>query len=208
MVSKTKTSPLGSAHRQGASLVELLVVLAILGAGTAILLPSLQASRGRARELTCRNHLRQLALALRQFQDIHRRIPPPAPRNRAGGWAVEILPWLGEQPLHDSLAKSGVQQSSIDEIRYPAVFSCPDAMDEDFADDRADYVLLLDSWDCRAGDSVYWLLRDAPLDSGTAWLHSPERMRQEHSSTKKSPGPHTQGAFNVATPKPEVRLVQ
>jgi prepilin-type N-terminal cleavage/methylation domain-containing protein len=60
----------------GFTLVELLVVIAIIGILIALLLPAAQAAREAARKTQCKNNLRQIGLALHNYQSSHGVFPP------------------------------------------------------------------------------------------------------------------------------------
>jgi type II secretory pathway pseudopilin PulG len=89
-------------RKQAITLVELLVVFAIVGILTSLLLPATQAAREAARRVQCENNLRQTGLALLNFESIYRVFPAsgstkPSPGNAAGSylsWRVFCLPFI------------------------------------------------------------------------------------------------------------------
>ena len=64
-----------SKRRMGFTLVELLVVIAIIGILVGLLLPAVQAAREAARRMSCSNNMRQLGLALHNFEGTFKYVP-------------------------------------------------------------------------------------------------------------------------------------
>ena len=101
-------------RHNGFTLVELLVSIAIIGLLIALLLPAAQAAREAARRAECVNHLKQLGLALHNFEAARQvfpagylsdRIADPSPDpstwDAAPGWAwgTLILPYLEQAAI-------------------------------------------------------------------------------------------------------------
>jgi prepilin-type N-terminal cleavage/methylation domain-containing protein len=99
-----------SSRRSGFTLVELLVVIAIIGVLVALLLPAVQAAREAARRMQCSNNLKQIALAVHNYEGAQRVVPPSLcwnkdTSNTGGHWSVHarVLPYLEEQSIYQSI---------------------------------------------------------------------------------------------------------
>lgn len=94
--------------RRGFTLIELLVVIAIIAIIISLLLPGVQQAREAARRTQCRNHLKQLGLAIHNYESSHSCFPPGqiripfATQPRVRGWSmyVQLLPYIDQAPLY------------------------------------------------------------------------------------------------------------
>lgn len=91
-----------SGPRHGFTLVELLVVIAVIGILVGLMLPAVQSVRETARRLSCSNNLKQLGLSLQLYHDSHLKFPYGWD-TRGMTWSGHILPQLEQNPLYDSL---------------------------------------------------------------------------------------------------------
>lgn len=117
--------------KSGFTLIELLVVIAIIAMLVAILLPAVQQAREAARRSTCKNNLKQIALAMHNYHDVYGRLS----KNHYDfdsvgkcGPVMAILPFLEANALFDRFdnAKPFTHvNNSFLKGSMPKVFVCP-----------------------------------------------------------------------------------
>jgi prepilin-type N-terminal cleavage/methylation domain-containing protein len=95
---------------RGFTLIELLVVIAIIAILIALLLPAVQQAREAARRTECRNSLKQIGLAIHNYHDVFKCLPPSNRNHPAGtqpttgfSWIAMILPYFDQAPLYNQL---------------------------------------------------------------------------------------------------------
>lgn len=128
--------------RRAFTLVELVVVIAIIGMLVALLLPAVQASRESSRRSSCRNHLKQLGLGMLNHEASQGRFPTGGwgfawvgdpdrgtDKNQPGGWAYCVLPYVEQINLFQvGKAESATQKKNdvTSMVQVPVgVFNCP-----------------------------------------------------------------------------------
>lgn len=113
----------------GVAVVGVLIVSLLV----ALLLPAIQAAREAARRVNCQNNLKQIQLALLNYESAHGEFPPAYTVDANGkvlhSWRVLILPYLGESALYNSLNLSEPWDSpqNLNALagNSPTVFVCP-----------------------------------------------------------------------------------
>ena len=146
-------------QRPGFTLIELLVVIAIIGVLIALLLPAVQAAREAARRAQCINNLKQLGLALHNYHDSVRVLPPGA-SDMNNGWQqwsplAMLLPFMEQGPLYNAInfnntgdgCYPGGRNSTVIHSTV-SIFLCPSDMDRmTNADGHVNYAM---NWGSKA----------------------------------------------------------
>jgi prepilin-type N-terminal cleavage/methylation domain-containing protein/prepilin-type processing-associated H-X9-DG protein len=100
-------------RRSGFTLIELMVVIAIISVLLALILPAVQSAREAARRTQCANNLTQLGIALESYEATHNVLPPGTvdasgpiielPTSYQFGWITQILPHLDQKAVYRNL---------------------------------------------------------------------------------------------------------
>ena len=140
--------------KAGFTLIELLVVIAIIAILIALILPAVQQAREAARRTQCRNNMKQLVLALHNYESTHSVLPasrlypesvihdnpgdPLDPNESAyQSWTTLVLPYIEQANLHDDLdfnyAWHAAENRHAISHQLPT-FLCPSAPSSDRTD--------------------------------------------------------------------------
>ncbi len=106
----------GSKHKSGGSTVAIVIAVLVAcafgflvcaGILAALLLPAVQAAREAARRMQCSNNMKQIALAIHNYETIYRSLPPAytvdGNGNKLHSWRTVILPFVEQTALHSRI---------------------------------------------------------------------------------------------------------
>ena len=126
-----------STPRRAFTLVELLAVIAIIGILVALLLPAIQAAREAARRTSCKNNLKQIGLAVANFESTRGYLPAGADweagKIARGSALIFILPYLEDNAIYDAF---DFKKDDVDDAVFPgtdqrvgstqiSIYECP-----------------------------------------------------------------------------------
>lgn len=126
-------------RQTGFTLVELLVVVAIIALLVALLIPAVNKARAAARRASCTNNLRQIGVGLSTYHAAKQAFPPGGVEWRPPGntekrqlaWSTFLLPFVGEQPLYDQLDLTtpfDSPENSQAAAKIVSVYVCPSSL--------------------------------------------------------------------------------
>jgi prepilin-type N-terminal cleavage/methylation domain-containing protein/prepilin-type processing-associated H-X9-DG protein len=102
-------------HHRGFSLIELLVVVAIIAVLLALFLPAVVAAREASRRAQCAGNLKQISMAMHQYHDIHAALPPGKKGCCWGTWLIYVLPHMEQQALYNAWNSCGINTAGAPE---------------------------------------------------------------------------------------------
>ncbi len=162
------------------TLVELLVVIAIIGMLVALLLPAIQAAREAARRTWCTNNLKQIGLALHNYESSYRAFPPclTLPASRVGdNWSAQarILPFLEQATLQVQIdwSQNYNAHPEVKTFRVPT-YLCPSEVNDRVRTDPSGPIHYPLNYGFNLGT---WFVYDANSNRGGDGAFAPNKAR-------------------------------
>jgi len=124
---KPQRLPQSTCPRSGVTMIEALTVLAIIGLLCALILPAVQSSREAARLLQCKTNLKQLALAVGNYEATFHELPHSTNFERYSCFVV-LLSFLDQAALYDRIDFKTTTGRTAPELLWtgrPALLGCP-----------------------------------------------------------------------------------
>ncbi len=228
--------PMPAPNRSSSSTGTIIIVVALIavigtvavgGILVALLLPAVQAAREAARRMQCSNNLKQVALAMHNYQDVYKTLPPAytvdADGNKLHSWRTLLLPYIEQSALYDQIDLDkpwdAPENQHFAETVIPA-YTCPS--DPEMTTPYTNYMVIVGAnaiFDGGPGCAF----RD--ITDGTAntllvvevegqqvpWMEptdlSLEQMQMAINGGATEPGSHHPGGINAAMADGSVRFI-
>jgi prepilin-type processing-associated H-X9-DG protein len=151
-----------------------LIVFCVFGVLAALLLPAISSARGAAQRSQCMNNLKQIQLAILNYEAAKRTMPPAYIADAQGrpihSWRVLLLPFLGETALYNKYnfnePWNGPNNSKL-ALQMPDAYRCPShSHDRAVKSNETQYFAVVDpqsAWPGRNGRQI------REFSDGTSW---------------------------------------
>jgi prepilin-type N-terminal cleavage/methylation domain-containing protein len=116
-----------SPDRRAFTLIELLVVIAIIAILIGLLVPAVQKVREAAARIQCANNLKQMGLAIHNYHDVNKALPPSRVGPQHATWFVLILPYIEQDALYKQwdLTRTYYEQTPAVQNAFVRAYVCP-----------------------------------------------------------------------------------
>ena len=119
--------PVRRSPRGAFTLIELLVVIAIIAVLIGLLLPAVQKVREAANRISCASNLKQIGMAIQNYHNDHKTLPPSRIGPQYATWFVLILPYVEQDNLAAqwNMSQTYYLQSPAVQTQSVKLFYCP-----------------------------------------------------------------------------------
>lgn len=186
--------------RPAFTLIELLVAIAIIAALIALLLPAVQQAREAARRTTCQNHMKQIGLAIHNYQETYTVLPSAyvdVADTSGWGWGAMLLPYVEQTPLFRNLGVSDTAFSgapTLSSQQVIPVYICPSDTGPNVNSERGNHAksnyagvfgsVEIEDWD-DVGNGIFYVnssVRWRDVSDGTSNTLAVGERRYDHPS--------------------------